>query len=273
MEVVKKINNNVVLCLDNNQNELIAFGKGIGFPATPYLLSDLSKIQMTFYKINPKLMSIISDIPSDILKLSAEIVLEAKKKLPSTLNPNLFVSLADHINFTIYRLERYREVEMIISYDIENLYPLETEIAKWALGMIKDRLNVVLPESEITSLAMHFVNSKESDDNDIDDKNRNLIISDIVELLETKMCKPIDRKSYSFNRFVLHLRYFLLRVESNGQFSEDYSEILSPMKEQNPNAFACAKSISEYLYSRFGIESTHGEVMYIMMHVHRLSIN
>ncbi|WP_368259898.1 CAT RNA binding domain-containing protein, partial [Clostridium paraputrificum] len=36
MIVVKKINNNVAICLDNNNNELIAFGKGIGFPATPY---------------------------------------------------------------------------------------------------------------------------------------------------------------------------------------------------------------------------------------------
>ncbi len=32
MEVVKKINNNVAECVDNNGKHLIAFGKGIGFP-------------------------------------------------------------------------------------------------------------------------------------------------------------------------------------------------------------------------------------------------
>ena len=31
IKVIKKINNNVALCLDGNQSELIAFGKGIGF--------------------------------------------------------------------------------------------------------------------------------------------------------------------------------------------------------------------------------------------------
>jgi transcriptional antiterminator len=32
MKVIKKININVALCVDNNKKELIAFGKGIGFP-------------------------------------------------------------------------------------------------------------------------------------------------------------------------------------------------------------------------------------------------
>ena len=44
MRVIKKINNNVALCLDNNNHELIAFGKGIGFPKIPYELDDLNKI-------------------------------------------------------------------------------------------------------------------------------------------------------------------------------------------------------------------------------------
>ena len=35
MKVIKKINNNVALCLDGNQRELIAFGKGIGFKPIP----------------------------------------------------------------------------------------------------------------------------------------------------------------------------------------------------------------------------------------------
>ena len=31
MRVLRTINNNVVICLDNNENEVVAFGKGIGF--------------------------------------------------------------------------------------------------------------------------------------------------------------------------------------------------------------------------------------------------
>ena len=31
MKVVRKINNNAVICIDGNGNEVVAFGKGIGF--------------------------------------------------------------------------------------------------------------------------------------------------------------------------------------------------------------------------------------------------
>ena len=36
MKVVKCINNNVAICLDDDNNELVAFGKGIGFKKPPF---------------------------------------------------------------------------------------------------------------------------------------------------------------------------------------------------------------------------------------------
>lgn len=41
MTVVKKINNHAAICRDGNRRELIAFGKGIGFPLLPCELTDL----------------------------------------------------------------------------------------------------------------------------------------------------------------------------------------------------------------------------------------
>ena len=52
MRVVKKINNNVVVCLDQHGEELVAFGKGLGFQKVPYELTDMTKVTMTFYKLN-----------------------------------------------------------------------------------------------------------------------------------------------------------------------------------------------------------------------------
>ena len=54
MQVIKKLNNNFAICLDKEGNELVAYGKGIGFPKTPYELTDLSKIDRTFYVIKLK---------------------------------------------------------------------------------------------------------------------------------------------------------------------------------------------------------------------------
>ncbi|RRF91978.1 MAG: hypothetical protein DUD31_08135 [Coriobacteriaceae bacterium] len=44
MQVVRNINNNVALCLDSQGNELVAFGRGIGFRKPPYEV-ELSRIE------------------------------------------------------------------------------------------------------------------------------------------------------------------------------------------------------------------------------------
>ncbi len=50
---------------------------------------------------------------------------------------------------------------MLFSYDIEQLYPAETSLARYAVGLIESKLCVKLPDSEITNIAMHFVNAEE----------------------------------------------------------------------------------------------------------------
>lgn len=70
MKVIKKINNNVALCLDGNQRELIAFGKGIGFKPIPYELTDLSVIERTYYGISPEYQGLLKEIPKEIERLT-----------------------------------------------------------------------------------------------------------------------------------------------------------------------------------------------------------
>lgn len=44
MIIVKKINNNVAMARDYRGNELVVFGRGIGFHETPYYLEDESTL-------------------------------------------------------------------------------------------------------------------------------------------------------------------------------------------------------------------------------------
>ena len=101
MKIVKKINNNVALAQDARGHELVVFGKGIGFPATPYELDDLSKIQRTFYDVGAKNLALLKDIPEDVFLAAAAIAENAADELDCSLNPNLPFVLADHLAFAI----------------------------------------------------------------------------------------------------------------------------------------------------------------------------
>lgn len=66
MKITKKINNNVALAQDAKGRELIVFGKGVGFPATPYELTDLSRVQRTFYDVDEKYFDLLRDVPQEV---------------------------------------------------------------------------------------------------------------------------------------------------------------------------------------------------------------
>ena len=61
MKIIRQINNNAALALDGNGKELVVLGRGVGFPKMPYELTDLSRIERTFYDVNPKYFGMAAD--------------------------------------------------------------------------------------------------------------------------------------------------------------------------------------------------------------------
>ena len=81
MEVYKKINNNVALARDAKGRELVVFGKGIGFASMPYELTDLSRIQRTFYDVNEKYLALLRDVPEAVFLAADDIADTAREEL------------------------------------------------------------------------------------------------------------------------------------------------------------------------------------------------
>lgn len=271
MKAIRKINNNVAICIDNNEKELIAFGKGIGFQKMPYEITDLSIIQMTFYRIDSALYNMIEEIPDEILQVSAQIVAIAQNTLNCNLNPNLVISLADHINFAMVRLKKYKEMKIAFSFEIERLYPKETELARMAIKLIQKKLLVSLPESEITNIAMHFINAEEENEDIDKDINSENLIDEVTKIIEDYFSIEINRKEFIFNRFANHLRYYLNRVQNREQFVDDVGKMMEELKNDNPRAYECSILVANYIDDKLDSKHTKDELFYLMIHINRIS--
>ena len=105
MKILKKINNNVALARDAKGREMIVFCKGVGVPAMPYELTDLSKVQRTFYDVDEKYFELLRDVPQEIFLAADDIAETARDELNCPLNSNLTYVLADHLNFAIQRCQ------------------------------------------------------------------------------------------------------------------------------------------------------------------------
>lgn len=269
MEVIKKLNNNVVVARDGNGVELIAFGKGIGFPKCPYELSDLSLITETFYHINPSHYGLFSEISLEVFEVASEVVNYAKSVLNKKFNPNLIVSLADHIDFALKRIKNFKSINLLFAYDIEQMYPLETEIGRWALNIIAKKLNQFLPDGEVTSIALHFVNACEDSEIDFQKYNYEAVIGVVCKTIENYFGAIIDKKSFSYNRFVTHIHYLLQRIESGNQFIQD-DGLYEVLKNNYPKIFACSQHIAHDFEQLFKISLSDNEKVYLMIHIQRI---
>jgi beta-glucoside operon transcriptional antiterminator len=273
MKVIKKINNNVAVCLDNNGRELIAFGKGIGFPSIPYEITDLSSISMTFYRMDKSYYKLLEEIPEEIFELSATIVKKAQMTLNCNLNPNLLPGLADHINFALKRMKNFKEMKMLFSYDVEKLYPEETALGRYAVKLVQKKLLVKLPDSEITNIAIHFVNAEEENISEGAALDAEKLIEEITDVIEMEFQTKIDRKGFNYNRFVIHLRYYIKRIEENKQFLDDNGVLFRTMKEESPKIYKCAVRISGIFDKKLNSQITDDEILYLMIHINRIIKN
>lgn len=269
MHVIKKINNNVALCKDGKGQELVAFGVGIGFPNTPYELTDMSKISRTFYNVDENMYGLLNEIPAEIFEISGKLVDIAKARLDRRFNANMVFSLADHIHFAIKRIKTGMTIRFTFSYDVEFLYPVEAEIGKLALKMIKEECSIKLPKSEGTSIALHFINAEQPEDDTLDD-NFEQMIDSMTGLLERYFDITLDRNAFDYYRFCSHLRYFLKRLKENAQFEDQNMKLLEHIKKEYPKAYQCVKRMIKFLPDNLAVKCNEQELLYLTIYVIRL---
>lgn len=270
MRIIKKINTSAVLALDSSGKEIVVLGKGLGFPAIPYELEDLSRIDRTFYDVDSRYLGMITDIPQQVLLASAEIAELAEDELDCRMNPNLPFTLADHLHFAISRLRSGVDLTTPIAYDVKHLYPREYDLGVRALEILRNTADVMLPEHEAVNVTMHIINA-EAESSDLHNLMMTLKIIDQVEnLAERQMRITLDKESYYYSRFAMHLRYLIQRLENGNPAEAHGAEMLRPIAREYPEIYACALKVAEYFKGTWGWQCSDEEIVYLMVHIHRV---
>ena len=64
------------------------------------------------------------------------------------LNQSIYVTLTDHISFAISRCKKGIHLENALLWEIKRFYPQEFELGRYAVELVKKRLDVEMPEDE-----------------------------------------------------------------------------------------------------------------------------
>ena len=266
MRLLKKINNNFALAVDSKQSTVIVEGRGIGFLKMPCDIADLSKISHTYYSASKQDMILLKNIPESILEISSIVADKAMREI-GNLNSNLTFILADHIQFAIERKEKNIDFNYPIRYDIQKLFPKESEIAQYMLSLIEKRIGIILDQSESTGIALNIINAEAK--GTTPEKNADRIIQMCVGIIEKEMNIHIDQNTFNYSRFVSHFQYIIQKQKNKLHTSSDNERLYEKVSEQYSKVSECVDIMASKL-SELGYILDKEEKLYLILHVNRL---
>ncbi len=268
MRAIKKIINNVAVCVDAAGRELVAFGKGIGFGVIPRDVP-LREIERTFYDLDDTGRSSLRDLPSDVILFAAGIIDMAANELPYELSPNAALLLGDHISFILERTRKHINVRMPLAYDVQQTYPLEYKLAEYTVRQIRKEYQVGIPKEEAAGIAINLVNARsaaphESDAGDID------MVEDVTGLVEEHFGITVDRESFNFARFATHLQYLFQRIHQQKTIDSENIRMYKDLRSEFPDISDCVEKISAHMGEKWGCTLSEEEKLYLILHVNRI---
>ena len=269
MKVIRNINNNVSICLDDNNHEVVAFGKGIGFQKPPYEI-ELSQIDRTYYNLDEHYLALLDELPEEVMDVTMEIVDKGSSYLGMHLNRVFLFSLCDHINFAIQNARKGLVVSNPMVNEIQHMYEREMLLGKWAIKQIERKLSVKLPPGEAGNIALHFINAELSAKKEQEKDDMTRFIDDITEIIESEMNIIVDRNSFSYSRFVTHLKYLLKRFHKKDEFVTDNAKMYEQVLEEFPELGKAIEKIKQYIMIQLNIDPSKEELLYLMIHMNRL---
>ncbi|MCH3943352.1 MAG: PRD domain-containing protein [Atopobiaceae bacterium] len=270
MWITMKINNNCAMARDSSGQDIVVFGKGIGFRRPPYELTDLSSISHTFYGVKRSSLAVLTDVSDDLVLLASDICDMARDSLDVELNPNAPFTLADHINFALKRIRDGIVIETPLAYDVRHLYPREVAIAKRAVAAVERRMGVELPDAEVTNFALHLIDA-EAEQGDLSTTVMvTQVVADVTKIVEEGLGIKVDTESFSYARFAMHLRYLVTRILNGTPSDARMAEMLGVIKGEYPDSWAVVGRIVSYLSERWQWSCDESECLYLLIHVQKL---
>lgn len=271
MKILKKLNNNVVLALNERGEEIIVTGKGLGFRKMPYILEDISLIEKKYIvPKNTKDSEILESIPNEVIKVTEKVIRSGYKELNMEFNADILLTLSDHINFAIQRSKEGVEIRSPLQWEIKHIYPKEYKIGFNSIEIIENNLGIKLDKNEAAFIALHFINAQIGNHDMTETTKITTIMGEILSLIKYKFKIEFNEDSFEFTRFVTHIRYFIIRQVNNKPLDNDNNDMFDLMKDKLTEELGCVEIIEKHLNKNYGWKCTNDEKLYLMLHIQRI---
>lgn len=274
--VKKVINNNFISSIDQKGNQVIIRGLGIGFQKKPGEWIKDDKVEAV-YRIEDKatsnkLQELVSQVPKEYIDTCTEIIDNIKSKLNKKLNDNIYITLTDHLSFAIERKQLKQEYSNALLWDIKRFYDEEYKLGLESLDIVEKKHNIRLSDDEAGFIALHIVNA-ELDTNMSSMIKITSFMQEVIQIVRDYYDIELDEDSLDFGRFITHLKYFAQRLFNNKPTKDTDFQLQRMIRENYSKDYGCAEKIKEYIKEKYNLNLTGEEMMFLTIHLKRISTN
>ncbi len=274
MKIIRVLNTNAVVTVDKEKREIIVTGAGIGFRKKKGEFLDKSLIDRIYClqsdEGSKKLQEYVQTVSEEYLDIAEKVVQTAIQEEKLEVNDILYVTLADHINSVLERAKSGIMLKNIIKTDIQNFYPKEFSIGKKAIQWIEEKTGIDLKEDEAAFIAMHIIASELGDNSPSDVRKITELITAILHIIRLHFKIVFHEDSFSYQRFITHLKFFAARIFNQTDYHDSMQEIYDVLVTQNQAIFSGVQKIAELIQKQYGYTLSIDESLYLLIHLKRI---
>lgn len=273
MKIYKAINNNIVSAYDENMREVVVMGRGIGFQAKKGADIPSERIDSVFVMSNQqntdRLKALFEALPAEFIALTDEILTYATTHLDKRINESAYFTLADHIHFAVMRMRQGMEFHNVLLSEVRRFYPDEYAVGLHALTLIKERLEITMPEDEAASIALHIFNA-EYDISVSSAVNATRLLADLLESIERETGLVIDEEHYYEQRLVAHLKYLTQRMVKGETLPAEDDGLFDLLAASYPREARCSETVAAFIRDKYGYTLSRNELGSLAIHLRRI---
>lgn len=250
-------------------------GCGLGFKKKPGDEIDESLVEKVYvsasHERSDKLAAILENIPYENIQVTNEIISYARQSLGKKLDDNIYITLTDHISYAVERAKQGILLKNALLWEIKRFYNHEYLIGKEAAVIIEKKLGIKLPEDEAGFIALHLVNAQMDSADMGETTQMTKMIHQIINIVKYHFHMDLDEYSVHYERFITHLKFFAQRVFLGNELDDGENGFLDTIREMYQNEYRCAGKVKDYVYKEFGKTLTEDEMIYLTIHMKRIT--
>lgn len=279
MKVIQSLNQNAALVARDDGAELVALGRGVGFGKKKGDTIDPSAVTRVFSLASSyrqeQLLGLIKELEPWVFELAQDITVIAEACLKKSLMDTFIFTIAKHLQYALDREPIEGGDYDPFQYQLHYLYPDEYQAAAEAIVQVNAKYQLRLAQEEVSFLTLHLVNGQIDQAGFHNVVELSEILNRLIQVIETKTGEPLDKESPDYGRFVVHIRYFLIRTLSH----QTGQEAVSPEKIETvlettagvfPREWDLVKTLKETLQAEFNLSFGQDEDFYLLLHLVRI---